>query len=257
MNSPGPDLPDTVEVTQDTILGGRLQLSQPAKGHRAGTDAVLLAAATPVSSGLIVDAGAGVGTAGLVVAMRDRDARVVLLEREPIVADLARRNVVANGFGERVIVVAADLLSKAARREAGLENGRADIVLTNPPFYASGRGTISTNVFKRAAHAMEGSLSAWVVACLMLLRHGGTLVLIHKPDALPELLATIAPTCGNVALRAVQPRADAPAHRLLLTCIKESRGPLTILPPLVLHDAGGKFLPQIAALHDGTATALT
>ena len=56
---------DDREVTTDGFLGGRLSLRQPTKGHRAGTDAVLLAAAAPADfSGLALDVGAGIGTAG-------------------------------------------------------------------------------------------------------------------------------------------------------------------------------------------------
>ena len=35
------------EVTQDAVLGGRLLLKQPRRGHRVGHDAILLAAACP------------------------------------------------------------------------------------------------------------------------------------------------------------------------------------------------------------------
>ncbi|MFZ2468854.1 MAG: methyltransferase, partial [Parvibaculum sedimenti] len=37
--------------TDDGFLGGRLQLLQPAKGYRAGIDAVLLAASVPARHG--------------------------------------------------------------------------------------------------------------------------------------------------------------------------------------------------------------
>ena len=50
----------------DAFLGGRLTLRQLPSGHRAGTDAVLLAACVPPNAkGLGVDVGAGVGAAGL------------------------------------------------------------------------------------------------------------------------------------------------------------------------------------------------
>jgi len=39
------------EFTEDAFLGGRLRLRQPKSGHRAGHDAMLLAAATSARSG--------------------------------------------------------------------------------------------------------------------------------------------------------------------------------------------------------------
>jgi tRNA1(Val) A37 N6-methylase TrmN6 len=52
------------EFSDDAFLGGQLCLRQPRSGHRAGHDAVLLAAATPARAGdRVVDFGAGVGAA--------------------------------------------------------------------------------------------------------------------------------------------------------------------------------------------------
>lgn len=44
------------DIVEDRLLGERLKLLQPRHGHRAGTDALLLAAATPAGfSGHIAD----------------------------------------------------------------------------------------------------------------------------------------------------------------------------------------------------------
>src|SRR3954468_17278482 len=80
MSEPGDVIP-ACDVTEDGFLGGRLRLRQPASGHRAGHDAILLAAATAARPGdRIVDFGAGVGAAGLAVARRVPDIDLVLVE---------------------------------------------------------------------------------------------------------------------------------------------------------------------------------
>ena len=72
------------EFTEDAFLGGQLRLRQPKSGHRAGHDAMLLAAATPARSGdRVVDFGAGVGAAGLAVAKRVAGIELVLVEIDP------------------------------------------------------------------------------------------------------------------------------------------------------------------------------
>ena len=67
---------EAVDITEDAFLGGQLRLKQKRSGHRAGHDAILLAAATGARSGdRAVDFGAGIGTAGLALARRvDRRA---------------------------------------------------------------------------------------------------------------------------------------------------------------------------------------
>ena len=101
------------EFTEDAFLGGQLRLRQPKSGHRAGHDAMLLAAATPARSGdRVVDFGAGVGAAGLAVARRVAGIELVLVEIDQGLADLARGNAAANAIAAEVIVL--DVTSAAA-----------------------------------------------------------------------------------------------------------------------------------------------
>ena len=106
-------------TTEDLFLGGALKIRQPRNGYRAGTDAVLLAALIGSDpTGPVLDAGAGVGVVGLCVAARFPKANVVLVEREPHLAALARRNVDDNGLTARVQVIEADIM-RASKRCSG------------------------------------------------------------------------------------------------------------------------------------------
>ena len=80
-------------LTEDRWLGGRLQLVEPKRGHRVGTDAALLvAAAGDARQGRIVDVGAGVGAVGLALAERNPVASVDLVEIDRELARLAESN---------------------------------------------------------------------------------------------------------------------------------------------------------------------
>jgi tRNA1(Val) A37 N6-methylase TrmN6 len=243
------------ETTQDRFFGGRLLLTQPRRGHRAGLDAALLAVAAPVlGQGLALDAGAGVGSAGLAFAARAPGMRVGLIENDPRLPPLALANVEANGLSDRVSVFAADLMSAKARRAAGLAPETADVVLTNPPFLDPARSRVS--VEKAAAHAMprDGALADWLKACFALLRPGGTLTLIHRADALAELVAACSGRGGDIRILPVHATADAPAIRLLIRAVKGSRKPLSLMPGLVLHESDGAYRPEAEALLRGAAS---
>lgn len=244
------------EVTKDCLLGGRVHLAQPVKGHRAGTDAVLLAASAPVKAGdRVLDVGASTGAVGLVVAARERGAHFGFVERDPGLAELCRRNCRDNGIDAEIFI--ADLLDKASRQEAGLRPESADLVLTNPPFLEEGQARISPNQGRAAAHALpSGGLEAWLKVCLGLLKPKGHFGLIHRADRLAECLDGLDGSLGGISLRFVHPNADKPAIRVLISGIKGSRAPLQILPPLVLNGPDGRFTPQAQALHLGEATLL-
>ncbi|MCI0467646.1 MAG: methyltransferase [Beijerinckiaceae bacterium] len=245
------------KVVTDSFLGGRLLLRQPEAGHRCGTDAVLLAAAAPGGfSGLAIDAGAGAGGAGLALAAACPGARVAFLEADPFTAGLARENLAQNGLEDRCYVAEADLFAPASRRAAGIHEEMAGLVITNPPFLDPGKARLPQEPGKLRARSMpaEGPapLAAWIAASLALIAPGGLFIVIHRPDALPIILQSLAGRAGGVTLLPVHPRHGSEAVRILLRAKKGSRAPLAIAPPLVLHDEKG-LTPGADAIHRGEA----
>lgn len=252
MTPPATGDAEAVPTTRDAFLGDRLHLLQPATGYRAGIDAVLLAASVPEPQGRIdvLDCGAGVGTVGLCIASRCPKAHVTLVEREPALLDLARRNIRDNGFEDRVLVVPGDVTAPATNPAAPyLAPESMDHVLANPPFHDPGSGTGAHDGLKRASHAMHpGALNGWIRFAARLARPGGRLTLIHKADALPAILTALADRFGALAITPIHPYAEQPAIRVLVSGIKGSRAPLTINPPLVLHERGGGFTPYVGRI---------
>lgn len=252
-----PDMAEAPNGTPDAWLGGTLRLHQPPRGaHRAGTDAVLLAGLlVPPGDSVVCDVGAGTGAVGLALARRVPTARVILAERDAELAETARRNADLNGLASRTTVLVADVLAGGADRHAsGLVPDLADLVLTNPPFFEAGRYRASPVKGKASAHGFpQDGLCVWLRTCVDILRPHGRLGLIHRADALPACLDALKGRFGAVSVRPVQAKADQPAIRILITAVKGSRAPLTLLPPLILHDASGRFTPELAALNAGQA----
>lgn len=252
-------------TTDDAFLGGKLAILQPEAGYRAGLDAVLLAAATPIAAGKavrVLDAGAGVGVVGLCIAARLPDAAVTLVEREPTLADLASRNAERNGLADRVKVIVADVGAGGRAlhdggSQAGLAPGAFDHVVANPPYYAVGAGTASAHRIRAGAHQMaKGDLDRWGAFLATAARSDGTVTLIHRADALAAVLAALEGRFGGISVLPVHPRAGEPAHRIIVTGVKGSRAPLVIKAGLVLHDADGRYLPAVeVVLRDGAPLA--
>ncbi len=247
--------PAAKDVTDDAVLGGRLRLFQPARGHRAGHDAILLAACVGPTARDVVDLGAGVGSAGLAVAVRLPGARVTLVEIDPASAALAARNAARpeNRLGDRVAVVEADVARLGLAAGPPLPAGRgADTVILNPPFNDPARHRVSPREGRARAHsAGDDALELWLRAADRLLAPAGAVHLIHRPEALPAVLAALDGRFGALRLRTVHPRPDAPAVRLLASAIKGRRTPLALLPPLVLAGPDGQALPEAERLLRG------
>ncbi|GLS44806.1 tRNA1(Val) (adenine(37)-N6)-methyltransferase [Methylobacterium brachythecii] len=245
----------TEPAEPDRWLGGRLSLRQPPRGaHRAGTDAVLLARLfDPHPGAVICDLGAGTGAVGLAYAALHPGCRVVLVERDEGLAALARQNIGENGLADRATVVEADVLAPGTRRrEAGLSPDMADILVTNPPFFEEGRHRPSPIAGKASAHTFAADgLEAWLRTCADVLRPSGRLGLIHRADSLPDCLDAMRKRFGTITVRPIHTAPDRPAIRVLIGAVMGSRGPFSLLPPLVLHDASGCFTAEAEALHRG------
>lgn len=243
-------LPSLGEIVEDRLLDGRLILRQPKRGHRAGSDAILLAAAIPdLGDGPLLDIGAGVGTIGLAVALAQPRLRAVLVERDPELAALAAGNIALNHLEDRVSALAGDIAGPAAA--LGLSPAGFACVAMNPPFYPARDNKASPVPNRRAAHVAEGSLDSWFKAARRLLRPGGRIALIHRAEALAEVLDGLAIGFGDVAVRPVHALADRPAIRIVVTAILNSRKPAALLPAFVLNEPDGGFTPESEALHRG------
>jgi tRNA1(Val) A37 N6-methylase TrmN6 len=131
----------------------------------------------------------------------------------------------------------------------------ADLVVTNPPFGLAGQGRPSRHQGRQAAHvlAVGHSLGDWLSGCLDLVAPRGTLLIIHRADALSDIVAALRGRAGDLTILPVYPRADADATRVLVRARKGSRGPTRLAPPLILHE-GDRFSAMATALHDGSSS---
>ena len=243
-----------IATTCDGFLGGQLQLCQPARGHRAGHDAILLASATAARPGdRVVDFGAGVGTAGLALAWRVKGIALTLVEIDPRLAGLARDNAAANGIVANVI--ALDISSPAESfAQAGLLPDSADVVLMNPPFHDSTRHRASPDSTRAVAHlASSSTLADWIHAARRLLRSGGQLTLIWRGDGLSDVLAALDKGFGSLAVLPVHGDPRKPAIRILVRAVKGGRVPAAIYPGINLRDATGSPDPYIEQVLAGNA----
>jgi tRNA1(Val) A37 N6-methylase TrmN6 len=239
-------------TTDDRVLGGRLLLRQPATGHRAGHDAILLAAATGARAGeRVVDFGAGVGTAGLALAQRVPGVSLALVEIDPWFADLARHNAQVNGIAADVITL--DLTNSAeAFVAAGLPPDSADVVLTNPPFNDPARHRASPDKTREIAHvATAETLDRWVHAARRVLKSGGVLTMIWRADGIADVLAALDRGFGSLALLPVHGDASAPAIRILVRAVKGGRAPAAIHPAIMLRDANGAADAYVQQILEG------
>jgi tRNA1(Val) A37 N6-methylase TrmN6 len=247
-------------TTRDAFHRGAFHLVQPArKGHRAGTDAMMLAAAVPDGfSGRVADLGAGAGAAGLAVLSRCAHASAVLVERSTEMAFYARATLELPGnanFRDRAEIIEIDVTAPGkTRHQAGLEDNSFDFAIMNPPFnHAHDRRT--PDDLKAEAHVMDDNLfERWMRTAAALVKPRGGLAIIARPQSLSGILAATSGRFGALRVKPVLSHGDRPAIRVIVTGIRGSRAGLSLEPALVLHEAGGdRFTDHADAINNGRA----
>jgi tRNA1(Val) A37 N6-methylase TrmN6 len=238
------------EITEGSLLGGRIRHDQMRDGHRTGLEPVLLAASIPARPGdRVLEGGTGSGAALLCLANRVPGLTGLGIERDPTTAALAARNLKANGF-EDLSILTGDLTE--LRPE-----GMFDHAFANPPWHESSGTTSPDAARETAKRASPGLFASWARALAAPLRHNGTLTLVVAAAALPACLDALAAAgCGSPAVMPLWPKTGRAAKLLLLRGVKGGRGPCRVLPGLVLHAPDGTYTAEATAiLREGAALA--
>ncbi|MGV3548245.1 tRNA1(Val) (adenine(37)-N6)-methyltransferase [Rhizobium sp.] len=252
--------PKGVTETVDAFHFGEFHIVQPkGRGHRAGMDAMLLAALVADTGAMrVADLGAGAGAAGMAIASRIAGAEVVLFERSAEMAGYARKSIDHAGnarIAPRLSLVEADVTLKGkARLAAGLEDDIFDHVIMNPPFNDAGDRRAPDDL-RAEAHAMDGDIfEDWIRTAGAILKPGGQLSLIARPESVADIIRGCGRRFGGIEITMLHAREGESAIRLLATAIKGSRARLIFRAPLFMHGEGShRFLPDIDDLNNGRA----
>lgn len=234
------------ELTSDAFLGGRVHLTQPRSGYRAGVDPVLLAASVPAKSGQsVLDLGCGVGTAMLCLAARVPGLDLTGVELMPAYAELARQN-----GGHAAQVVTADLLGLPN----DLRNRQFDHVITNPPYFDRAHGDPAHDAGRNIGRGGDTPLADWLDVAIKRTAPKGYLSIIQHISRLPEVLTTVQGRMGSIIIKPIAPRLDTPANLFLLQARQAGRAPFHLMAPLVLHQGDRhtgdfeSYTPQVRSI---------
>ena len=238
---------DDPDLTDGTLLGGRVRYRQPRTGFRTGIEPVLLAASITAQPGeRVLEGGTGSGAGLLCLLARLAGVTAVGIEQDARLAAVARANLEQNGM-TRGEVMTADLLQ--ARPP-----GRFDHAMANPPWHDE-RSTVSPDALRDGAkRARSGLLAAWAGALSAMLRPGGSLTFVLSTASVANAMGAVQGAgCGAAAILPLWPRDGREARLVLVRAVKGSAGGSRILPGLTLHDATGYAASARRVLWDGEA----
>lgn len=238
------------ERVDDLQIDG-LKIIQNPNGFCFGIDAVLVSNFARVKKGSkVVDLGTGTGIIPLLISAKSKDTKISAFEIQSDVADMARRSVAMNGLEDRIEVI-EDNINNALEH---LGKHSADVVISNPPYMASGVGEVNPSDYKAISrHEIHCTLEDIIRTANELLRGSGQFFMVHRPNRLVDILTL----CRKYKLepkriRFVHPFADKSPNIVLIHATKDGRPDVKILEPLVVRNEDRTYTEEIYEIYRQT-----
>lgn len=188
----------------------------------------------------MIELGTGCGVIPLVLAYKAKtEHKIVGLEIQPELTELARKNVDRNNFGDRIEIHQMDFREVSSVFEAG----KFDLALSNPPYRKPGSGRVNPDRQKAVArHELTATAGDVFRAAQYLLRAGGRVALIYPSTRLPILLrAALDNGFSPKRLTIVYSYPPGPGRLVHLECRKGGGEELKIEQPFYIYSENGQY----------------
>lgn len=240
------------EVINELLGVPGIKIYQDYEMFNFSLDSILLANFVSIKKNdkMIVDLGTGNAPIPLYMSL-NTDADIYGFEIQKKSYDLALKSVKINNKEGQIHIINDDI--KNASKLLGAY--KADVVVTNPPFfkYIEDKSNINKNDEKTIArHEVLITLDELLCEASMLLKNGGTFAMVHRPDRLLDILnACQKYRLEPKRLRFVYPKENAKCNHILIECRKDGQpGGLMVLPPLIIHTNDNKHTAEVLRIYN-------
>lgn len=236
----------------DELYYGGYRIIQHEEEFAFSLDAVLLAHFAQIRPCCqAIDLGTGTGVIALLLAARGAK-KITGIEINTHMAELARRSVALNDLDAVIDILEADYCQH--RLLSQLPAGSADLVVANPPYRAIGTGAQNSkkNVAS-ACHECSASLTDVITAAAFWVKYRGRFAMVHLPERMTEILCLMSQKgLEPKRLRLIHPALGKQANMLLVEGIRGGKSGLSVLPPLIVHNADGSYTNEVQEFYFGS-----
>ena len=235
------------DETLDVWARADLRLLQKKNGYRFALDSLLLSDFIRLKSkDRVLELGTGCGIISLGLFRKYPEIRLVGLEFQAGLVEMARRNLALNQAEDRISLVRGDIRSLPHL----FRPGSFEAVVTNPPYRPLHTGRINPQSEKALArHELAVTLEHLLAATCQALKKRGRFFLIYPVRRLPALLALSRQNrLEPKRLRLVQSLAEREADWVLMEAVKEGGEELKVLPVLVVYEKPGVYSYEVRDL---------
>ena len=208
-----------------------LSLIQKTDGLTFGTDALLLAGYVSGKFDTGIELGGGSGIISMLLLTREKVKKCVCIEVQPEYAELISRNAELNNLTDKLTAVNTDIRDYRSEREC-------DVVFTNPPYMKSTSGRANNLSAKNIArHEICGDISDFMREGARMLKYGGTLAAVYRPDRLTDIICAMRDSSTEPKrMTLVHADKDSEPSMVLIEAKKGGKSGMLVTPPLIIYE---------------------
>lgn len=209
-----------------------------------GMDAVLLSGYSSIRrQDKVLDLCTGNGIIPILLAAKTGAERIVGIEIQRDIADLAKRSVEANDLSDRVNILCADIKDAEEYYQAGA----FDAVTCNPPYMIDNHGIKNPDSPKAIArHEILCTFDDVARVASRMLKPGGRMFLIHRPFRLTEIFETLTKySLEPKRMKLVYPYVNREPNMVLIEAGLGGRRRLTVERPLIVYESPNCYTKEI------------
>ena len=225
-----------------------LKIIQNTDGFCFGVDSVLLTefAKDMKKNKTIVDLGTGTGIIGILLSKKVEASKVIGIEIQKDVAEMASRSVELNNLQNTMQILNEDV------KNLSLEKNSFDYVVTNPPYKKVGTGIINKEdkqIISR--HETTVNLDEWLKVASNLLKDNGAIYMVHRPERLNEIIENLRKyRLEPKRIRFVYPKVSKDANLVLIKAVKYANSFLKVEKPLIIYNEDGSYTDEILKIYE-------
>ena len=237
-----------MEVLNDLLEYNNLKIYQNTNMFSFSLDSVLLARFVIINKNVkkILDIGTGNAPIPLILSTLT-NAKIVAIEIQKDVYDLAKKNVIYNNLQDRIDLMNGDINEQVKTWNTEM----FDIITCNPPFFKVTENVkLNESEYKKIArHEIKLTLEQIIKISKKLLKNNGSLNIVHRPERLIEIIILMKNNgIEPKRIKLIYPKNGENANILLIEGVKMGKPGLKIEPPLIVHNVDGSYTDEVINL---------
>ena len=234
----------------DDLEFKNLKIIQNKNGFCFGIDSVLLSdfAKEIKKESKIADLGTGTGILGILLCGKTQNTKILGVEIQKEVAEIAQKSVKLNNLQDRFQVICEDIKNLREKYKAWC----FDAIVTNPPYKKQGTGKINENDSKLISrHEVMANLEDFISTAAYLLKDKGSIYMVHRPERLADILVTLRKyKIEPKILKLVYPNQEKEPNLVLIKAVKNARPFLKVEKPLFIYTKDGDYTEEILKIYN-------